>query len=182
MNFLNTTHTPGEEEVSTGQHSWVGCGSEQVVVFEPGHLGGWFAVRRPAGDCRIFSSPHRQVGGLLDEAPVHLWRHATSLKCTCGAPVYVLLSFSAELKVLSYFDSKGLQIFFMHLNYCLGFSLCVSISLCRTVSLRMKLFMLYEVPVYLSCLEEGYNGVLLWNEMFCRLRDTWLSIGKGVRK
>ena len=81
-----------------------------MVVFEPGHLGGWFAVWRPAGDCSIFSSSHRQVGGLLDEAPVHLWRHAMSLKCTCVVPVYAFHSFSTELKVLSGYISPILTL------------------------------------------------------------------------
>lgn len=64
-----------EKEVSIGQHSHMICGSERLVVFEPGHLGYWSAVWRPAGDCNIFSSLHRQVCGMLDETPVHLWKH-----------------------------------------------------------------------------------------------------------
>lgn len=80
----NRTHTPVKEEVSTGQHSAVSCGREKLVVFEPGHLGCWPAVWRPAGDCNVFSSLRRQVCGLLDETPVHLWKHNM-----CVTEIYV---------------------------------------------------------------------------------------------
>lgn len=63
-----------EEEVSTGQQRLVRSGGEKLVVFEPGHLSCRSAVRRPAGDCDVFSSLHRLVDGLLDEAPVHFWK------------------------------------------------------------------------------------------------------------
>lgn len=65
-----------KEEVSSRQHSYMSCGSEKLVVFEPGDLSCWSAVWRPAGDCNIFSSLHCQVCGLLDETPVHLWKQS----------------------------------------------------------------------------------------------------------
>lgn len=92
----------------------------------------------------------------------HLNVHVSFL-CMCFSQFLRWTKSPEQVYFVSYFDSKGLQIFFMYLNDCLGFSLCVSILLCRTVSLKIKLFTLCKVPIYLSCLEEGYNGVLLWN-------------------
>lgn len=80
----HNTLTPVEKEVSTGQHSHMTSGSERLIVFEPGHLGYWPAVRRPAGERNIFSSPHRQVCGMLDETPFHLWKNKHVIIIACN--------------------------------------------------------------------------------------------------